>query len=66
MKHYTIPDMSRKKGENRRSIPDCQFAVTVAEMNREILREMRENEIRETQSARFASNFTITLPFRDK
>ena len=65
MKNYRMPNMEGKKDSGFRGIPEESFDIAVAEMNREILREMRENEIREARSIRFASNFTVTPPLRD-
>ncbi len=66
MKTYHPPGLTREETVTFQGIPENQFREKVNEINRKLRRKMRENEIREAQSIRFASGFVSTPPMDDE
>lgn len=65
MKSYKLPALRREKTVTFPGVPDGSYDSTMAEIEKELRLKMRENEIREAQSIRFASNFVTTPPLDD-
>ena len=66
MKRYQPPGLKRERTITYQGIPEDKFDDVKSEIEREIRRETRENEMREARSVRFASDFVTTPPFVDE
>ena len=66
MKSYKLPALKREKAVTFQGVPEQDYKDTILEIERELRQKMRENEIREAQSIRYASNFVTTPPVDDE
>lgn len=65
METYRIPGLEREDAVTFDGIPSEKFREKRREMDKKLYREMRKNEIRESQSIRFASGFVSASPTGD-
>lgn len=66
MKIFHLPSLEREDKITFRGIPKGQFEETVSAIDRKLRKKMRANEIRESQSIRFASEFVSVPPPEDE
>ena len=66
MKHYQMPGLEREQTVTFHGIPREHFQEKINAIDRNLRKKMRENEIRESQSIRFASEFFSVPPLDDE
>lgn len=66
MKTYHFPELERDHEITFSGIPPGELGKKREELNRKLRKKMRRNEIRESQSIRFASGFVSTPPVEDE
>ena len=66
MKTYHLPGLKREETVSFEGIPQDRFYEKLNSLNREVRKKMRQNQIRESQSIRFASGFVSTPPIDEE
>ena len=66
MKSYNLPGLEREDNVTFPGIPSGKVSEKRSELDRKLRKKMRKNEIRESQSIRFASGFVSTPPLDDE
>ena len=66
MKSSRLPGIKQEQDNRRCGIPTDRFEDVKNGIERELRKKMRENEMREVHSIRYASDFVTTPPFGDE
>ena len=66
MKSYQLPGLKREPTVTYQGIDEESFEETKSNMQRMLRKKLRDNEMREAKSIRYASDFMTTPPYDEE
>ena len=66
MKSFQLPGLEREPSVTYQGIREEMFEETKSEMQKTLRKKLRDNEMREARSIRYASDFVTTPPFDEE